>query len=199
MWKLVRVSSRDHGKSNWELKEGLRVRPQVLLHVKYHAKRVCHSTILVIWFTNKPFFFVFGARISYNTSLCHGYPQDYAETSITLWNCSGTRSKGAWIVPGLPSWPQAAIWSSPLLSRKKTVQPASAKRFRNSIILSSLVGLNREPLWGLNEMRLILHGMPLTRLISRLASSLLQKVINAESQTKTSTYTINIQMLFKTR
>lgn len=101
--------------------------------------------------------------------------KNHAELPTTIWNCSGTRSNGAWMVPGLPNWPHAAIWSSPLLSRKKTMHPAAANIFRNSIILSSLVGLNNDPLCGLNEMRLILQGIPFTSSISLFASSLLHK------------------------
>lgn len=82
---------------------------------------------------------------------------------------------GAWMLPGSPSWPQAAILSSPRLSLKKTTSPASARILRNSIIFSSGVGLNREPEWGLNEMRLILHGIPRTSSISLFASSKLSK------------------------
>lgn len=99
---------------------------------------------------------------------------NHIATWVAVLNFSGTRSMGAWISPGLPSWPQAAIWSSPLLGRKKTTHRASAKQFLNSIIFSSLVGLKWDPLWGLNDMRLILHGMPWTRSASLLASSMLQ-------------------------
>lgn len=103
------------------------------------------------------------------------YMKNQAELPTAIWNCSGTRSNGAWMLPGLPNWPQAAIWSSPLLSRKNTAHPAAANVFRNSIILSSLVGLKNDPLCGLNEMRLILQGMPFTSPISLFASSSLHK------------------------
>lgn len=161
-------------------------------------KGACHAIISVIWSLTRAFFLflcLLLQQLASNTNLCYGCPHNYEETSITLWNCSGTRSKGAWIAPGLPSWPQAAIWSSPLLSRMKTVQPPSAKRFRNSTILSSLVGLNWEPLWGLNEMRLILHGIPWTRSASLFASSLLQKVFNAVLNKKHKQINIHILLL----
>lgn len=96
-----------------------------------------------------------------------------AVASNAAWNWVGTRSNGAWISPGLPSCPQAAIWSSPLLHLQKTTHPASARMFRNSIIVFLLLDLNRDPEWGLKEMRLILQGIPLTRSINLLASSTL--------------------------
>lgn len=107
---------------------------------------------------------------------------NHTEIFNAVWNCFGTRSNGAWIAPGFPSWPQAAIWSSPRLGRKKTVHPASAKTFRNSIIFASLVGWNWDPVWGLNEIRLILHGMPSIRSISLFASSMLQIKIQRLNQ-----------------
>lgn len=102
-----------------------------------------------------------------------GCVQTEASSSAT-WNLGGTLSRGAWISPGLPSWPQAAIWSSPLLSRRNTTHPASPSLLRNSIIFSSLVALKFDPQCGLNDIRLILQGMPWTRLINLLASSALQ-------------------------
>jgi hypothetical protein len=98
---------------------------------------------------------------------------NHVELPTAIWNCWGTRSIGAWMVPGLPNWPHAAIWSSPLLGLKRTTHPASASIFRNSIILSSLVGLKKDPLCGLNVMRLTLQGIPFTSSISLFASSLL--------------------------
>lgn len=96
-----------------------------------------------------------------------------AVASNAAWNWVGTRSNGAWISPGIPSCPQAAIWSSPLLHLQKTTHPASARMFRNSIIVFLLLDLNRDPEWGLKEMRLILQGIPLTRSTNLLASSTL--------------------------
>lgn len=88
-------------------------------------------------------------------------------------NLGGGRSRGGWISPGSPSWPQAAILSSPLLDLIKTTHPPSARMLRNSIISSSLVGLNWDPWWGLKVSRFILQGIPRTSSIILVASSLL--------------------------
>lgn len=116
-------------------------------------------------------------RMRYHTYRCVLAERSgtHMEASTSALNWEGTRSKRAWTSPGMPSWPHAAIWSSPLLGLIKTMQPASARKFLNSIIFSSLVGLKRDPWWGLKDIRLILQGMPLTRSTSLFASSILQR------------------------